>query len=427
MKSGKRLLVMLFLPIAIFTLVSCSTAKRLDQLRQEYRSVASFMDDLDVVAHDSTLPVYHNTGADWNERSLELIEQAKDYILVSTFLGVEHEATEPVWSALAQKASEGVRVYVMIDSSSNFQMIPMTDVRIKAAFMHLRELGLNVVEYNSLTMSNLFFLPNLLDRDHRKYWVVDGEILAIGGVNVNQTSIDYPSGIGNIDTMAELYSPGATRAVVDAFVDTWNRYNPNRLESADFSVQQGKVSSSKETSVWVLDHNWPSQDKMSPLFDLFSVYPEEELWLIQGYTFLTPPLLDRIRYAVDRGVEVNIVLSAFSTRPKYEMASRYGVLDLLDAGANVYMYESPDGAFLHLKLMVADKRLVTIGSANYNLRSQALSRELNIVYEDERVAAYSMDYIHTLLAYCRPVTREEAQSYRNFRSWYNFILMQVYG
>lgn len=427
----RHMLVVLFFSMMVVVLASCSTTDRLEDLRGDYKDgavdVARFMEDRDIPLYESSLPVYYNTGADWNARSLELIEEATDYILVSTFLGVEHESTAPVWQALARKAEEGVRVYVMIDSSSNFQMVPISNERIKAAFMYLEELGLNVVEYNSLSMSNLFYLPNLLDRDHRKYWVFDGELLAIGGINVNQTSIDWPAGIGNIDTMAELVSPGATRAVIDTFIDTWNRYSPKHLQENEFSINAELPEEYRQTSLWFLDHNWPSRASISPLFDLFSIYAEDELWLVQGYTFLTPALLDRIEYAVGRGVTVNVVLSAYSTQPKYEMASRYGVLDLLDAGANVLMYESPKQAFLHLKLMIADNALVTIGSANYNLRSQTLSRELNILFEDKEVAGYSLDYVKTLLEYCRPVTREEALSYRNFRSWFNYMLMQVWG
>ena len=416
----------LIIPMLLM-LISCSTTSRLESLEQETLDVTQWMDQLGIPSHETTYPTYYNTGAEWNARTLELIEQAEDYILISTFLGVEHISTAPVWKALARKMEEGVRVYIIIDSSSNFQLVPISDERIKAAFIYLRELGLPTVEYNSLTMGNLFFLPNLLDRDHRKYWVVDGEVLAVGGINVNHTSIDWPKGMGNIDTMAQIISPGTTREVVDSFVATWNRYSPMELDAETFDVPASMPVQEETTKVWLLDHHWPTQSSISSLFDLFSVYAEEELWLIQGYTFLTQALLDRVAYAVEKGVEVNVVLSANSTQPKYEMASRYGVLDLIDAGANVYMFESPEKAFLHLKLMVADNSLVTIGSANYNFRSQTLSRELNLLFEDPKVAAYSMEHVESLMEYCRPVSREEARSWRNFHSWYTHLLMQVWG
>ncbi|MFA6646438.1 MAG: phosphatidylserine/phosphatidylglycerophosphate/cardiolipin synthase family protein [Sphaerochaetaceae bacterium] len=427
MNSKRTLLFIATIFLFSLLILSCSTTARLEKLASESWDFTEFMDQHEIPSFSSTLPVYYNTGAEWNARTLELIEQAQDYILVCTFLGVEHISTEPVWQALAKKAAEGVRVYILIDSSSNFQLIPFTDEFIQAAYMRLRELGLEVAEYNSLSLSNLFFPVHLFDRNHQKYWVVDGEILAVGGININHTSIAWPPGIGNIDSMAEVFSPGALQAVVNIFVDIWNNYSPNHLKATDFEVKDSIPLTADTTELWLLDHYWPTQSKVSAMFDALSLYAQDELWLIQGYTYITPALLDRLKYAIERGVTVNVMLSEYSTQAKYEIASRYGILDLIDAGVNVYMYTSPEGAFLHLKLMVSDGKLVTIGSANYNFRSQTLSRELNFIFEDERIGSTALDYIEELLQHCRLVTREEAESYRSFKSWFFNVLMQVWG
>ncbi|MGI6438999.1 MAG: phospholipase D-like domain-containing protein [Sphaerochaetaceae bacterium] len=423
---SRRTLVLIVFTV-VFLLSSCSTTSYLNKLYLEQKSVSEMMDDAGIPSFEATLPVFYDTGAKWNAHSLELIQQANDYILISTFLGVENPHVFPVWKALADKVKQGVRVYVIIDSSSNFQMVPIVNERIKAAYMQLHELGIEFVEYNSLSTSNLFFLPNMLDRDHRKYWVVDGEILALGGVNVNHTSIAWPEGVGNIDTMIEFVSPGATQFVINTFVDTWNNYSVDTLKTESFSVKGFDESTSERTFLWIFDHRWPKHSVVSDLFDLFSVYANEELWMVQGYTFLTNSLLERIQFATNRGVKVNIILSEYSTQPKYEMASRYRIVDLIKAGATVYMYKSPDEAFLHAKMIVADNTLVTIGSANYNFRSQTLSRELNVLYEDKRIANTVTTYIQELLQECRVITLEEAESYRDIRSWFNHLLMQVWG
>jgi cardiolipin synthase len=130
---------------------------------------------------------------------------------------------------------------------------------------------------------------------------------------------------------------------------------------------------------------------------------------------------------VENGVAVHVMLSEHSTQEKYELASRYGILDLLDAGVTVHMYDSPEGAFLHLKLMVADRSLVSIGSANYNFRSQTLSREMGLVYDDGAVAEDAMSLIEELLSHSRIVTREEAIEYRTLAGLWNYLLMQVWG
>ena len=423
LKNVKAFVITTLLIVLLFG--SCSTTKKLQKYVEQKVSVEQLMQSIGVDSYSCTYPLYYNTGAQWNERSLELIEQAQDYILVSTFLGVEHPSVYPVWKALADKAAEGVDVYIIVDSSSNFQMVPIVNERIQAAFMLLHELGLNFVEYNSLSLSNLFFIPKLLDRDHRKYWVVDGQTLAAGGVNINHTSVAWPPGYGNIDTMVELGSSQAIKEVVETFVATWNNYSTTFLDADSFNIV--KNNESETARFWLLDHYWPTKSKITTLFDLFSIYATKELWMVQGYTFLTPALLKRIKFAVDRGVKVNFILSDYSTQPKYELASRYGILDLIEAGASVYMYHSPVESFLHAKIMVADGKLVSIGSANYNLRSQSLSRELNFLFEDERIGEENLKYIETLLKECTVVTKQEAESYRNFKSWYNHLLMQIWG
>jgi phosphatidylserine/phosphatidylglycerophosphate/cardiolipin synthase-like enzyme len=103
------------------------------------------------------------------------------------------------------------------------------------------------------------------------------------------------------------------------------------------------------------------------------------------------------------------------------------MLDLIEAGARVYIYRNPLGAFLHLKLIVADGRLSAFGSANYNLRSQTLSREVAAVFDDAAVGELAMDHIQQLMPFTREVSREEAITYRNFGSFLYYLLMQVWG
>jgi phosphatidylserine/phosphatidylglycerophosphate/cardiolipin synthase-like enzyme len=149
--------------------------------------------------------------------------------------------------------------------------------------------------------------------------------------------------------------------------------------------------------------------------------------MVQGYTFLTPELIDRIKFIVDKGVKVNFILSKNATQEKYELASMYSVVDLLETGATVYLYDSPDKAFLHQKVVVADKRYVTFGSANYNFRSHTISRELNLVYDDEQIAATLLEFIDTLVDHSVIMNIDEAKEYRSFRAWVNHVIMQVWG
>ncbi len=416
---------------AVFTclfLLSCATIDRLERMQDDFSSLDSYFSDRDIPKFDSSMPSIYFTGTEWNERSLELIRNAQDYILITIFLGNYHESTHEVWELLRKRMQEGIRVYMIIDSSSYFQFDPeQPDIVIPAVFSHLEKLGIPYVEYNPFTVSNLFFVFNMLDRDHRKFWIIDGEIIAAGGTNINYTSLGLPPETGNIDTMAEVHAPEAAAVLVSSFVDIWNSYSPFRLNRDDFSAGAPSPEEQELTSFWLIDHHWSQSPQVTDMFDAFFLFAEEQLWMIQGYAFLTPALTRRIQYAVEKGVEVNIMLSDYARKDNYELASRYGILDLIDAGANVYMYTSPIGAFLHYKLMLADGRLAALGSVNYNLRSQTLSREISFVFDNPQIGRVLLENIDDLMVHARPVTREEALEYRTFRGLLYFLLMQFWG
>ena len=149
--------------------------------------------------------------------------------------------------------------------------------------------------------------------------------------------------------------------------------------------------------------------------------------MVQGYTYLTGALKERIANAVKRGVRVNVMLSENAGKDNYQYAAYYSVLDLIDAGATVYMYDDPNKAFLHLKLIVCDDRYTVVGSPNFNFRSQTLSRELAAVFAEEEVAAQAKAHIDELLKHCRVVSREEALQWRTTKHYLYHLLMQVYG
>ncbi|MGD1833849.1 MAG: phospholipase D-like domain-containing protein [Sphaerochaetaceae bacterium] len=417
-----------FLIIFLFLFFSCSTVGNLESESEHFDDIDTFLSEKGYPSFTTTLPDFYYTGESWKKASLDLIDKAQKSILVSTFLGVDDVSTEEIWQALADKAASGVKVYILIDSSSNFQPAPMTLDFVQAAYVHLKDLELKFAEYNPLSMSNLFFIPALLDRDHRKYWVFDSETVAVGGINVNHTSLNYPENLGNTDIMGVVKSADLARYITKIFIDTYNRYSAEYLSLSDFPYVDNEFNDTWSVSTaFAIDHYWQDGLAVKDLFDAFALSVEDELWMVQGYTFLTPQLIDRIQYITDKGVKVNFILSKNATQEKYELASMYSVADLLETGATVYLYDSPEKAFLHQKVVVGDRRYVTFGSANYNFRSHTLSRELNLVYDDERIAADLLSFIDTLVDHSVKMDIEEAQQFKTFRAWVNHVIMQVWG
>lgn len=409
--------------LALLSASGCASYGRLERYRETYPDAAAFLESRGVPSFGASEPALYMDGGAWFERAMELIAGAEDYILISSFLITDIDRQAAIFDALAERMTDGVRVYMIVDSASYYRTYPMDAEPIPASTPLARNFGIPLIEYNPIRGRRIFTLLGLLDRDHRKFWVVDGRTVVTGGQNVDYDSLRDVGNGGCVDAMIEYESPGAAAFLRDSFVRTWNAYSLDPLDPDDFAV--GDADTPYRLSV--IDQGLRSPGLVTDMFDGFMAFASEELWLVQCYAYLTPSLLDRVRFAVDRGVRVNVVLSREHVTARALYGSYYGMLDLLDAGASVYLYESDVGSLLHFKLIMADGELASVGSANYNLRSQTTSRELSFIVSDQESLAMIRAELDALLASCRPVGREEARRYRGLPYLLQNLLMQFWG
>ncbi|MFT5466863.1 MAG: cardiolipin synthase [Verrucomicrobiales bacterium] len=367
----------------------------------------------------SSIPVFYDTGPKIRARMLDLIESATDYILINSFLVVTDPTTLEVMEALKKKHNSGVRIFVLADSSSIF-MRPG-----KPGFKFLREAGIPFVEYNKLRLSKLIFTPAMFLRDHRKFWVVDGKTLFLGGANILASSLDPRDEGGNRDIMVEVESAAAIQQMIESFVDAWNRASSRKLLPTSFSVS---ANDSGPVKLWAYDQNRFAigEDVILDMVENQFSFAQEEVWLIQPYHFVTAALLKKIRVLTERGVEVNLMLTDWIQAPRFHLASHYGIKNVLQAGGKVWLHR-PENGRLHAKIIVVDDRCVSVGSANLNFRSLHLAKETNLVFDDAESLKNILPIVEDLKENCRPIELEEARRYRAPRYLGGWLLMQLGG
>ncbi len=361
--------------------------------------------------YPSTMPALYFSNSGWADRALEMVSSAKDYILISSFLINAHPVNAPIMDTLVRKAEEGIRVYVMFDSSSYFTYMPDGTTYLPAPVRSLEGTAVHVAEFNPITGAAFFALPSLLERDHRKFWIVDGKSVASGGMNFNYYSFAPPGPCGNIDTFIEVGGKELVASMVSSFCETWNENSPETIDAADFAVQ----ASPTESSVWIANQTLDRPSLIDPLFDAVFRNARKEIWMLQSYAFPTGALIRKVREAAKRGVTVHIVLSTNSFRMAYEYAAYYRTVDLIEAGAMIHIFDAPDKTFLHYKLMLADDDFAVYGSPNFNFRSQYLSLELAVATQDAQTIRATRDNLEQLLRYAPAISLEQAKSYRSLK------------
>jgi cardiolipin synthase len=402
--------------------VGCATRPRFPEPRIANGDLGAFYkESAGVPRSEVAAPEFRDSGPEIRREMLELIRGARHSILVDSFLLNDGPASREVLDALVEKSRQGVVVRVLGDASSRF-------VREEEAFTYLSDQGVPTAEFNPVRGWRLFVPHAIFERDHRKFWIVDGRRIFLGGANLSDLSLIPPEEGGNRDLMVRFDSPGVGRELTRSFVSTWNESRAPRPLSIDELNLDRPTSRVGGTGCWIFNQDSvPMNPSLTEvMFDGLFASATRTVWLVEPYTFTNPEIIKSVREMTARGVEVNLVLSTQVRAPRFRYASFYGILDLIEAGARVWVFDS-EVSPLHYKCAVVDDRLAFVGSANFNHRSFRLSRELNVVFDDPASVAAVNRVVSSVRENCREVSRKEAARYRGlpFATWW--LIMQTAG
>ena len=343
---------------------------------------------------------------------LDLIEKAEDYIVIDTFLIVNDRHGKIILDRLIKKQKEGVDIYVIADSLSNF-------LDNESGIEYLRKQNIQCTEFNPIKMFGLLDPANLFYRDHSKYWIVDGRYLLIGGCNIIDTSLKSMNEYGNTDIMVLINSPGVIKQLLETFIINWNSYSSYFIRMDDFFIADDYKT---ETDVILFNQDNPENNPVIEfMISRLVKSAENEIWLIQPYTFIDKKILSYLRYLNKKNIKINVILSGSVNHEKYHYASFYGIKDLLEAGVNVWIYEKESP--LHCKAFIVDNKIFSVGSANFNKRSLELSNEVNLIFYDEKSFSILNKCLLEIKKHLRKVSPEEALKYRTgkYRFWHRIM------
>ncbi len=325
----------------------------------------------------------------FRERYLELIEGAKDYILISTFLGSDCDGLNELYQTIARKAREGLRVYMIMDGTSSYDM---TDTKyVMTPIYFLKDSGVHLIEYNPLSFLRAIHPQSLIDRDHRKLVVVDGVYTCIGGMNMNYISLGAEGAALQKDSMYIFKSADFSKALTDQFVKIWNEISVEKIVREDFSTFT-EEDASKNVLVGYLFNQGPGSDQsMSAMFSALINSAQEEIYMLPYLPLLDKNMLAAFQSAIDRGVHIKMVIP-LDMRGYTRKGTAYFFEKLVSMGVEIwYEQTGPDVSMLHQKLMVVDGRYTMIGSPNFNMRSMRLSYEIALVIDSEEFAQMSLE------------------------------------
>jgi cardiolipin synthase len=279
-------------------------------------------------------------------------------------------------AALIEKQRQGVQVNLIYDSVGTLG----TSAEF---FQRLRDNGINTLEFNPVNPMTARGDWQVNQRDHRKLLVVDGQSAFLGGLNISsvysggsfsQRSKVRPDGkLPWRDTHLQIDGP-VVEEFQKLFLATWKKQKGEPLARGNFFPPLQRRGNEVVRAIG----SSPDDDFSLIYVTLLSAInsAETEVLIANAYFVPDPQLLAALAAAVERGVDVRVVLPGSTDSALVFHAGRSHYDELLRKGVKIFERRE---ALMHSKTALIDGVWSTVGSTNLDWRSFLHNEEVNAV------------------------------------------------
>ncbi|MBO4624843.1 MAG: cardiolipin synthase [Bacteroidales bacterium] len=364
--------------------------KDLEKVPEEYRPLAQLLlscgEGNKVYAGNSFEII--TSGLRKRELILEDIRRAKRFIHLEYFRFGDDKAGREVRDLLYQKVAEGVEV-CFLNNNMIGRFIP------RSYFRDMRRHGMNVVPYTHIRMGFRQWLMRINCQNHRKIMVIDGQVAYVGGMNLNDHYFYQWR-----DTHLRVTGPLIARLEA-SFMDSWIgsggtfRHPLNEYLSNAYP-QEGAPLKDKLLQEIVSAPEYPWRTSQLA-FEWIVNNARRYLYIQTPYWVPPDSLLDAVKSAAMRGVDVQLMLPKEVDTPFLSPANHSFYAECLQAGIRIF---ERGGEFIHAKTLVADDGLTVIGGSNLDCRSFDINSENDTIIYDEETAQVNKQIFLKEKAFC---------------------------
>lgn len=321
---------------------------------------------------------------------LAAIRGAQKTITFETYIYWSESIGREFSDALAERARAGVKVHLMLDFIGSMKMDD-------AAIQRMRDAGVQVQRYHKPTWWKLARLNN---RTHRKLLVVDGTVGFTGGVGIaDQWRGNAQDEHHWRDTHFRIEGPvvGQIQAV---FTDNWTKATGKVLDGPLYfpplvprGTMPAQMFSSSPTG---------GSASMHLMYLLAITAARESIDLSASYFVPDELAIKALVAAARRGVRVRIITPGTKIDAEIvRQASRERWGELLEAGIEIAEYQP---TMYHVKALIVDALMVSVGSTNFDNRSFSINDEANLNVLDAEFARAQVAVFEDDWRRARPIT-----------------------
>ena len=336
-------------------------------------------------------------------RRLQVIESAKEKLVLSTYYLGRDESGTDIMSALLHAADRGVNIRILVDGFCNLTSLSSSD-SFKAL---VQSPNVEAKIYNPV---HILWPWRANYRMHDKYLAADDQVYILGGRNTRNVSLGsyqekkdidrdmlvysekpgdslhqvlaYFEGIWN-QPIAKLVKEGrrpkqeARAALEQHYIELQTRY-PEAFEETDFEALTLPVK-----SVTLLTNPQEPHNKVPTLWASLVDYMQQgrDLLIQTPYIICNRQMYEDLTSLTQQGRRLR-----FITNTSEYGANPCGCADylnnkkkLLNTGAELWEYAG--GNSCHTKTVLIDDHISIVGSFNFDMRSAYLDTEMMLVID----------------------------------------------
>jgi cardiolipin synthase A/B len=325
---------------------------------------------MDTNSNKSVWEFYTSSVEAWDSM-LSSISTAQESIELEQFILNYDSVGIRFLDAIKERALAGVRVKVFCDTLGSLSLYR------SGIITSLLESGIEIKFFNpfipwSPDIESLWYF-----RDHKKLLIIDKKVAFTGGVCLGDEMREWRES-------TVMISGPVVEQMIGSFYNMWNK--SYRKYKFYFRKSKLKDGSNKQEFNYITNSPIPGKRYM---------YKEliDAIRSAKNYIYLTTPyllpdhrLLKSITKAVERGVDVRLLVPQHTDSTLVNIASGTFFEELLKAHVRVFRYTD---TMIHSKTGIIDGKWSTIGSLNLDNLSLRYNFEGNIV-------SLNTDFAHAL-------------------------------
>ncbi|MET1060737.1 MAG: cardiolipin synthase [Nocardioides sp.] len=306
------------------------------------------------------------------------VDRAESFVHVQFYISAWDEVTSGFFDALLRARSRGVAVRLMFDHLGSRGIPGYKDFVKRLEASDLAWAPMLPIR----PLKGQLRRPDL--RNHRKILVVDGRVAFTGSQNLIEAGYDKPKNheLGRewVELMMRLEGPVVRQLNVVFATDWFSETGEDLSSTMPDPVVEGQARPDAVEGVGcqvVPSGPGFATENNLRLFNSMIYAARDRLSLTSPYFVPDESLLYAVTTAAQRGVEVELFVSATADQFMVHHAQRSYYQALLEAGVRIWLY--PEPFVLHAKHFSVDDWLAVVGSSNMDMRSFALNYEVVVM------------------------------------------------